>query len=295
VRSAGALSIVVGVWLAEAVCAWAAEPDGQAGPERVWVYRVVDEQGHPVAGARLECHCGTSAVSDPTGEARLSVPVRYLGFTVSVTRGDLRSCYNTPAEAKPLVLRALGRLHGTALRPDSAPAVGHHVAAYHQDCGFDTHADVGPDGRFELLMPQGGDASVSLLPPEAAPEDWRGQRADLYLVGLEGPDTRLDFGPAPGTASLTIRTARSKDDQLWLYRGECAADDLAFLLSWGPFVLSLAESPPPPVLRLQGLAAGRYCAVQGDPLLAAGKSRERPRLRAVDLAAGAVVEIDLGR
>ncbi|HEY0094333.1 MAG TPA: carboxypeptidase regulatory-like domain-containing protein, partial [Archangium sp.] len=165
--------------------------------------RVRDEGGGPVADAVVSCDaCEDSVMTGPDGHFVLPSPPFVAKFNVSARKGRLSASAPASREGTPttveLVLKPATKLYGTVYGADGRPAAGFQLEGVHGDRGEPLSIVTGPDGRYSVDVSP-GHYRFAL----GQMREFSGEPALLVQVG--GGEQRLDIGPAPGTASLTVQ------------------------------------------------------------------------------------------
>jgi hypothetical protein len=163
---------------------------------------------------------------------------------------------------------------------DGTPAAGFQLEGVHADRGEPVSIVTGPDGRYSVDVAP-GHYRFSL----GVAREFSGEPALLVQVG--GGEMRVDLGPAPGTASLTVRLNPERGKALWVVAGDAGA------LGNPPRELMRARygqllyQPRGDRVTLQGLPPGRYTLVWAHFHM---DSEEGPVVRTVEVpSSGEVV------
>ena len=252
--------------------------------------RVRDETGGPVTDAVVGCDaCEDSVLSGPDGQFTLPSPPFVTRFNVSARKGRLSaSAPATRGESRTveLVLKPATHLTGTVYQADGRPAAGIQVEGVNADRGESLSIVTGPDGRYSLDVTP-GQYRFAL----GGARDFSSEPALMVQIG--GTDRRLDFGPAPGTASLTVQIQAERGRALWVISGDVANSGASL-----PMELTKANygqilyQPKSNRITLQGFPPGHYTVVW-----AGFHSEEEggPVVRTVDLPTSADMVLEAGR
>lgn len=184
---------------------------------------VREESGAPVADAVVGCDaCDRSVTSGPDGRFSLPKPP-YQSQLKLIARKGRRSASAVAEVGSPglveLVLKPNVRISGVAYEASGRPAAGIEISAISADRSESSTVVTDATGHYALEMPPG---SYSFL--AAFPEVLRtGSEPGALIADVSGEALRLDFGPAPGTASLAVRVPPRPGFALWLVRGALQA------------------------------------------------------------------------
>ena len=216
---------------------------------------VREEGGGPMADVVVGCDaCENSVLSGPDGRFVLPGPPLVSKFNVSARKGRLSAsaaAVKGESKAVELVLKRATRLSGTVYRADGAPAAGVQVEGVNADRGETIQLVTGPDGRYST---------------EVTPGQYRlgvgGVRdfssAAMLLVRVGEGEQRLDLGPAPGTASLTLQlNPEPRSQALWVLAGDVSPSNAPLEMmrtSYG----QLLYQPQGARITLNGFPPGRY-------------------------------------
>jgi len=177
---------------------------------------VRDEAGSPVADAVVGCEqCEQSTLSAADGRFTLSNPPFLKTFTVTARKGRRTASAQVPGSGSSieLTLKAGTRVTGVAYLPDGRPASGVEIQGIAADSAEPVAVVTGADGTYTLEVPA-GTYRFALSSPGMRQGD-----ALAVISRVQAETTRLDFGPAPGTSSVTVRVAPQRGYALWLVRG----------------------------------------------------------------------------
>jgi hypothetical protein len=222
---------------------------------------VRDEGGAPVADAVVTCEvCDESVLSGPDGRFALSSPPYVAQFSVSARKGrltatkSLRRADDGPVE---LTLRSATRVSGVVYQPSGQPAAGFQIEGVHTERSEPVTIVTGSDGRYSIELPQG--SYRFLLGHD---REFSGEPA--LLVQVSGVEQRLDFGPGPGSGSLTVVLRPERGKALWVVAGDMSsvANPPAELMraTYGQMIYQ----PRTERVTLRGLPPGRYTLVWGN-------------------------------
>ncbi len=178
---------------------------------------VHDEGGQPVADAVVGCEqCEHSTLTGPDGRFTLSSPPFLKSFTVTARKGRRSASQSVSAAAGntiDLTLKAGTQLVGAAYLPDGRPAGGVEIQGIATEGAEPVSVVTAADGTYKLEVPAGTYRFAMSAPG-------MGQSQALAVIArVQAETTRLDFGPAPGTASVTVRVTPMRGYALWLVRG----------------------------------------------------------------------------
>lgn len=181
---------------------------------------VRDEGGAPVADAVVGCDsCEDSVMSGADGRFTLPSPPFVAKFTVSARKGRLSASAPASREGSKsveLVLKPATHLTGTVYRPDGTPAAGFQLEGINSDRAEPISIVTGPDGQYSADVSP-GHYRFAL----GSAREFSGEPA--LLVQVDGNEQRLDFGPGPGTASLTVQLKSERGKALWVIAGDAGA------------------------------------------------------------------------
>jgi protocatechuate 3,4-dioxygenase beta subunit len=246
--------------------------------------RVRDEGGGPVADAVVSCDaCEDSVMTGPDGHFVLPSPPFVAKFNVSARKGKLSASAPASREGTPtpveLVLKPATRLYGTVYQEDGRPAAGFPLEGVNSDRGEPLSIVTGPDGRYSVDVSP-GHYRFAL----GQMREFSGEPA--LLVQVAGGEQRLDLGPAPGTASLTVQLKPAQGRALWVLSGDLGGvGNLPKELMRTRYG-QLLYQPRGERVTLQGLPPGRYTLVWGHFHV---DTEEGPVVRTVDVPSSADV------
>ncbi|WP_426752798.1 carboxypeptidase regulatory-like domain-containing protein [Myxococcus sp. Y35] len=249
---------------------------------------VVDEGGGPVSDAVVTCDvCDDSVLSGQDGSFTVASPPYVARYTLSARKGRLSATQSLERGARgpvELKLRQATRLSGKVYRQDGSPAAGFEVEAVNADRSETLSIVTGPDGGYSVDVSP-GNYRFAL----GAQREFSGEPALVVQVG--GSEMRLDLGPGPGSASLTVQVKPERGRALWVVAGELGAvgnpPSVALMRSrWA----QLVYQPRSEQVRLSGLTPGRYTLVWGNFHV---ETPGGPEVRVVDVPSS--TEVVLGR
>ncbi|HSP77050.1 MAG TPA: carboxypeptidase regulatory-like domain-containing protein, partial [Myxococcaceae bacterium] len=243
------------------------------------------EGGGPVGDAVVSCEvCADSVLTGPDGRFSLQSPPFMSEFTLTAKKGRLSGTALASTEggrAVELVLKQATRLYGTVYQQDGTPAAGFQLEGVHADRGEPLSIVTGPDGRYSVEVAP-GHYRFGL----GMAREFSGEPALLVQIG--GEQQKLDFGPAPGTGSLTVQLEPERGRALWLVAGEVGSvsNPPRELLraGYGQFLYQ----PRSGKVTLQGLPPGRYTLVWAHFHL---DTEEGPVVRRVDVPSAREVSL----
>lgn len=229
-----------------------------AGPTLGGVIK--DENGTPVADAVVGCDaCEQSVRSGPDGRFSLASPPFIHEFTVVARKGRRTGTRTVTAGSGPIEvqLKPGVQLSGRVYLPDGKPGSGVEIQGLHSDRSEPVSVVTGPDGSYALDVPPGIYRFVVTAPGIA--------RTALdplaVIVEVDGESETLDFGPAPGTSSLSVQVKPQRGYALWLVRGDLAAVGNPPLELLRSGYAQLVYQPNDDRVVFLGLTPGRYTLV----------------------------------
>lgn len=222
---------------------------------------VRDESGGVVPDAVVTCDsCEQSVMTGPDGRFSLSKPPYQHEFHLVAKKGRrtaTRVVVGDAVQGLELVLRPGVTLSGTAWIAEGRPAAGVEIAGLHTDRSEPVSVVTNADGTYSLEVAPGiyrfvlsgpGLPRVSADPP-------------AVIVEVTGPQTRLDFGPAPGSGSVTVRVRPEPGHALWLVRGDLrSVGNPPMELMRSPWA-QMVFQPLTDRVTLTGVPPGRYTIV----------------------------------
>jgi hypothetical protein len=218
---------------------------------------VRDEGGAPVADAVVGCDaCEDSVLSGPDGRFTLPSPSFVGKFTVSARKGRLSASAQASREGQPpveLVLKPATKLYGTVYGVDGRPAAGFQLEGVHADRGEPVSIVTGPDGKYSVDVAP-GHYRFAL----GSAREFSGEPA--LLVQVEGGEKRLDIGPSPGSAAVTVQLKPERGNALWVVAGDVPVTNPPTALMRVGYG-QLLYQPRGERVTLQGFPPGRYTLV----------------------------------
>ncbi|HLL04500.1 MAG TPA: carboxypeptidase-like regulatory domain-containing protein [Myxococcaceae bacterium] len=219
---------------------------------------VHDEGGAPVAEAVVSCEvCDESVLSGPDGRFVLSAPPYVAQFSISARKGRLTATQTLargndgPVE---LVLRSATRVSGVAYLPNGQPAPGFQIQGANVERSEPVTIVTGPDGSYSVDLAQG---SYRFL--LGTDREFSGEPA--LLVRVSGAEQRLNFGPAPGSGSLTVVLKPERGRALWLVAGDVSSVNSPPLELMRSSYGQMIYQPRTERVTLSGLPPGRYTLI----------------------------------
>ncbi len=183
---------------------------------------VVDRGGATVAGAVVTCSsCEQSAMSDEQGHFRIARPT-FAQATLLARKGRLSGSQRVSRRGESVRIQIAGgtRLSGRVFAPTGQPAAGVELEISGDEEPIAVVTSL--DGSYSVELTPGG-YRFRVSSPGMNLNDQGYAREDLerlILAEVSGAEQRLDFGPAPGTGSLTVRLPARRGRALWLFRGD---------------------------------------------------------------------------
>ncbi|MCP3103486.1 carboxypeptidase regulatory-like domain-containing protein [Myxococcus sp. K15C18031901] len=223
--------------------------------------QVKDAGGAPVADAVITCEvCEESVLSGPDGRFSLGSPPYVARYSVTARKGRLSATQlveRGDRSALVLSLRQATRLSGRVFLPGGQPAAGVEVAAVNGDRGEPLTLVTGPDGSYSVEAAPGSYRFVLGVGREFSGEP-------AIIAQVSGEQMRLDLGPAPGTASLTVQLKPERGMALWVVAGDVSspgapASQELLRSRWA----YLVYQPRSEQVVVNGLPPGRYTVVWG--------------------------------
>jgi hypothetical protein len=220
---------------------------------------VHEEGGAPVADAVVGCEqCEQSTLTGEDGRFTLANPPFLKSFIVTAKKGRRTASREVQASAGAtidLTLKAGTQLTGVAYLPDGRPASGVEIQGYGADSADPVSVVTGADGSYRLELPAGV-YRFGLSAPGMRPSD-----AQAVISRVQAESTRLDFGPAPGTSSVTVRVNRQRGYALWIVRGTLPGVGNPPLELLKSDYAQLVYQPQDERVTLRGLLPGPYTLV----------------------------------
>ncbi|SES72224.1 carboxypeptidase regulatory-like domain-containing protein [Stigmatella erecta] len=178
---------------------------------------VRDEGGAPTPDAVVTCDvCDESVLSGPDGRFTLASPPYVAQYSVSARKGRLTATRTVPRQSPEqveLTLRPATRVSGTVFLPNGQVAAGFQLEGVNADRGEPVTIVTGPDGRYSVELSPGSYRFML-----GSQREFAGEPALLVRIG--GAEQRLDIGPAPGSAPLTVLLQPDRGKALWVVAGE---------------------------------------------------------------------------
>ncbi len=261
--------------------------DLKRAPQVTGVVR--EEGGGVVPDAVVGCDsCEGSVLSGPDGRFTLSKPPFQREFNVTAKKGRrtaTRSVTSDVTAGVELVLKPGTVVSGSAWLAPGKPAAGVEIAGISADRSETTTVVTNEDGSFTMDLAPG---IYSFM--VAAPELMNASTDPPALITeVKGTAMRLDFGPAPGLASLAVRITPRPGYALWLVRGaltSVGSPPMELLrASWAQLIFQ----PRVPQVVFTGLQPGHYTLVWAN--FHGGGPDEPPTLVPVDVPAQGEVSL----
>ena len=184
---------------------------------------VRDEGGGPVADAVVTCDaCEQSVLSGADGRFSIGKPAFQREFTLVAKKGRrtaTRAVTDGALQGLELVLKPGVKLSGLAYLPSGQPAAGVEIAGVNVDRGESVSVVTNADGSYAMEVAPGiYRFMLALQSNQSESED-----PPAMIAEVRGDEARLDFGPVPGLAMLTVRLVPKPGFALWLLKGEVGA------------------------------------------------------------------------
>ena len=229
-----------------------------AGPTLGGIIR--DEGGAPVQDAVVGCDaCEQSVRSGPDGRFSLASPPFIHEFTVVARKGRRTGTKTALAGSGPIEvqLKPGVQLTGKVWLPDGRPGSGVEIQGLHADRSEPVSVVTGPDGAYSLDLPTGIYRFVVTAPGIA-----RTALDPLAVISeIAGENATLDFGPGPGTSSLSVQVKPQRGYALWVVRGSLSAVGNPPLDLLRSSYAQLVYQPLEERVVFLGLAPGHYTLV----------------------------------
>ncbi|MBK7860731.1 MAG: carboxypeptidase regulatory-like domain-containing protein [Archangiaceae bacterium] len=220
---------------------------------------VHDEGGAPVPDAVVGCEqCEQSTLSGPDGRFTLSNPPFLKSFTVTARKGRRSASREVSSGGGgniDLTLKAGTQLTGGAWLADGRPASGVEIQGIGTDSAEPVSVVTGADGSYTLELPA-GTYRFALSQARLKPNE-----AQAIIARVQSDSSHLDFGPAPGTSSVTVRVAPQRGYALWLVRGAVPGVGNPPLELLRSEYAQLVYQPTEPQVTFRGLRPGPYTLV----------------------------------
>ncbi len=195
------LTIFAGGYLEKSVRVGGSDEVGEivleSSPEVAGV--VLDAAGQPVAGALVSSGLAEPVVTSGDGSFRATLSSPLEGTTRFVARrGASTGAADVGPSGGPVVIRlhAPIRVHGVVYGGDGRPAAGVLVQYSNVDDADQGRVESGPDGRFELGVPQGRYTLSTRALPAA------------QVFELSGDEQSIVLGQMGGACQLVVETNR---------------------------------------------------------------------------------------
>lgn len=181
---------------------------------------VRDESGAGVPDAVVSCDsCEQSVMTGADGRFTLSKPPYQHEFNLVAKKGRRTATKAVVGDAisgLELTLKPGVIVSGSAFIAEGRPASGVEIAGLHTDRSEPVSVVTNADGSYSMEVAPGlyrfsmsgpGVPRVAADPP-------------TVIVEITGPQTHLDFGPAPGLGTVVARVKPDVGMALWLVRGD---------------------------------------------------------------------------
>jgi hypothetical protein len=249
---------------------------------------VRDEGGGGVADAIVSCDsCEQSVMTGADGRFSLSRPPYQHEFHLVAKKGRrtaTKVVVGDAAQGLELTLKPGVMLTGTAWLAEGRPAGGVEISGLHVDRSEPVSVVTNADGTYSMEVAPGV-YRFSLAGP-GVPRISADPLA--YVVEVGSATNRLDFGPVPGTGSLSVTLRPQRGYALWLVRGDVAGvgnPPMELMRSaWG----QMLYQPMVERVTFTGLPPGRYTLVWSSFHAA---SEAGPILRRVDVPGTFEIEV----
>lgn len=184
---------------------------------------VHDESGAAVADAVVGCDsCEQAVLSGQDGRFALGKPAFQREFNVVAKKG-MRTATRTVSDGAlqglDLVLKPGVKLSGLAYLPNGQPAAGLEIAGVNVDRGESVSVVTNADGTYAMNVAPGVYRFMLSLPPGQSPSE----DPPAVIAEISGTESRIDFGPVPGLATLSVRLVPKPGYALWLVRGDVSS------------------------------------------------------------------------
>jgi protocatechuate 3,4-dioxygenase beta subunit len=220
---------------------------------------VHDEGGAPVADAVVACEqCEQSTLSGVDGRFTLSSPAFLKSFTVTAKKGRRSAAREVSQGAQgdiELVLKSGTVLSGMAYLAEGKPASGVEIQGIAADASDPVSVVTGADGSYSVEV----SAATYRFALTAPGMGMMGSTA--IIAKVQSDTTRLDFGPAPGTSSLTVRVTPQRGYALWIVRGALSGVGNPPLELLKSDYAQLVYQPMDERVTFNGLPAGHYTLI----------------------------------
>lgn len=219
---------------------------------------VRDEAGQPVVDAVVSCEqCQQSTLSGSDGRFSLASAPYLRSFNVTARKGKRSAMREVTGGSQDieLVLAAGTKLSGAVYQPDGTPAAGVEVQGIGADSSEAVSAVTGADGRYLLELAPGTYRFAVASPLVKAIDSL------AVITQVQGESARLDFGAAPGSATLSVRVQPQRGYALWLVRGDVRSVGNPPLELLRAGYAQLIYQPLEERVSFYGLSPGRYTLV----------------------------------
>lgn len=222
---------------------------------------VRDEGGGAVADAIVSCDsCEQSVMTGADGRFALPKPPYQHEFQLVAKKGRrtaTRVVIGEVLQGLELTLKPGVVVSGTAWLAEGRPAAGVEISGVHTERSEPVSVVTQADGTYSLEVAP-GIYRFSLSGPGVVRQS---VEPVAVIAEVSGAQTRLDFGPGPGTATVVVRVHPEHGYALWLVRGEVGAVGnppmQLMRASWAQMVFQ----PVSDRVVLTGVAPGRYTLV----------------------------------
>ncbi len=235
-------------------------------PESSGTVRGAD--GQPIVDAVVTCDvCDESVLSGPDGRFKLSAPPYVIQYAVTARKGLLSGTATAQSGASgpiDVVISGAVKVVGLAYLTTGKPAAGVEIEGMNMDRAEPVTVVTAQDGSFATSVPA-GNYRFSFIDPTDDGETIQTGFGDALAIMAEvkGPETRLDFGPVPGTGSVTVRLKPERGFGLWIVRGDVGSVGNPPIELLKASYAQLLYQPSQDKVVLAGLAPGRYTLVWG--------------------------------
>jgi hypothetical protein len=249
---------------------------------------VREEGGGPVADAVVSCDsCEQSVMTTSDGRFALSRPPYQNEFHLVAKKGRrtaTKVVVGDAAQGLELTLKPGVVLSGTAWLAEGRPASGVEISGLHVDRSEPVSVVTNADGTYSMEVPPGV-YRFSLAGP-GVPRISTDPLASV--VEISGTSNRLDFGPVPGTGSVSVTLRPERGFALWLVRGELVGVGNPPMELMRSSWAQMLYQPTHERVTFTGIPPGRYTLVWSSFHAA---SETGPVLRRVDVPGTAEIEV----
>lgn len=222
---------------------------------------VRDENGQPVADATVGCDgCEESVMTGADGRFVLSSPPFLQSFTLTARKGRKSGSQRVQAGTTTVTVTVSNgvKVTGTVYLPSGQPAPGVALEGEHADRAESVSVVTAADGTYSVDLAPGNYRFANETDGSGRSTDARG-----YVVEVQGERQRVDFGPGPGTSSISVRLQPARGHALWVVRGALGAvgnPPMELLRSgWAQVIYQ----PTSERVTVNGLVPGQYTLVWG--------------------------------